>query len=114
MIGTRIQNLRHQKRMSITELAARAGVAKSYLSSIERDLQSNPSIQFLRKLAPVLGVNVQTLILHDASEHKPEPLDQEWVQIIQELNELGMSKDSLRRIVRQLKSRENLTYEQAQ
>ncbi|MEK8126931.1 helix-turn-helix domain-containing protein [Paenibacillus filicis] len=113
MIGARIQNLRHQKRMSLTELAARAGVAKSYLSSIERDLQSNPSIQFLRKLAPVLGVNVQSLILHEASD-KAETLDQEWVQIIQELNELGLSKDSLRRIVRQLKSREPLSYEHAQ
>ncbi|WP_159882539.1 helix-turn-helix domain-containing protein [Paenibacillus puerhi] len=114
MIGTRIQNLRHQKRMSITELAARAGVAKSYLSSIERDLQSNPSIQFLRKLAPVLGVTVQSLILHETSDNKTEPIDQEWVQIIQELNELGLSKDTLRRMVRQLKSREALTYEQAQ
>ncbi|AEI45227.1 XRE family transcriptional regulator [Paenibacillus mucilaginosus] len=112
MIGARIQKLRHQKRMSLTELAARAGVAKSYLSSIERDLQSNPSIQFLRKLAPVLGVNVQTLILHDPGE-KQEQLDQEWVQIIQEFNELGLSKDSLRKIVRQLKTRQAVTYEQA-
>jgi XRE family transcriptional regulator of biofilm formation len=113
MIGARIQKLRHQKRMSLTELATRAGVAKSYLSSIERDLQSNPSIQFLRKLAPVLGVNVQTLILHDSSEKPEDTLDHEWVQIIQELNDLGLSKDSLRKIVRQLKTRQPVTYEQA-
>lgn len=113
MIGARIQHLRYQKRMSLTELAARAGVAKSYLSSIERDLQSNPSIQFLRKLAPVLGVNVQALVHHDGSD-KQEPIDQEWIQIIQELHELGLSKDSLRRIVGQLKSRQTVAYEQAQ
>ncbi|WP_010496290.1 XRE family transcriptional regulator [Paenibacillus elgii] len=113
MIGARIQSLRHQKRMSLTELAARAGVAKSYLSSIERDLQSNPSIQFLRKLAPVLGVNVQTLILNDQGD-KPETLDQEWVQLIQELNELGLNKESLRKIVVQLKMRQTVTYDQAQ
>ncbi len=102
-----------KKRMSLTELAARAGVAKSYLSSIERDLQSNPSIQFLGKLAPVLGVNVQTLILHDESD-KPEPIDQEWIQIIQELTDLGLGKDSLRRIVHQLKSSQTAVFEQAQ
>ncbi|UUZ80797.1 helix-turn-helix domain-containing protein [Paenibacillus sp. P26] len=110
MIGSQIQKLRMQKRMSLTELAARAGVAKSYLSSIERDLQSNPSIQFLRKLAPVLGVNVQSLILQERPD-KPDPLDTEWVQIIQELNALGINKDSLRSMVSQLKMNEAAMYE---
>lgn len=110
MIGSQIQKLRMQKRMSLTELAARAGVAKSYLSSIERDLQSNPSIQFLRKLAPVLGVNVQSLILQEQPD-KPDPLDTEWVQIIQELNALGINKDSLRSMVSQLKMNEAAMYE---
>ncbi|GAE95079.1 regulator [Gracilibacillus boraciitolerans JCM 21714] len=45
MIGQKIQNLRKRKRMSLSEVAEQAGVAKSYLSSIERGLQSNPSIQ---------------------------------------------------------------------
>ncbi|UUZ93061.1 helix-turn-helix domain-containing protein [Paenibacillus sp. P25] len=111
MIGSQIQKLRMQKRMSLTELAARAGVAKSYLSSIERDLQSNPSIQFLRKLAPVLGVNVQSLILQEQRPDKPDPLDTEWVQIIQELNALGINKDSLRSMVSQLKMNEAAMYE---
>ena len=42
--------------MSMTELAEKAGVAKSYLSSLERNLQTNPSIQFLEKIAVVLDV----------------------------------------------------------
>lgn len=110
MIGSQIQRLRQQKRMSLTELAARAGVAKSYLSSIERDLQSNPSIQFLRKLAPVLGVNVQSLILQEQTD-KLDPLDTEWVQIIQELSALGINKDSLRSMLTQLKTTEAIAYD---
>lgn len=67
MIGTQIRNLRENKRMSICELADRAGVAKSYISKLERGLQSNPSIQFLRKVAPVLGVSMQALILEQGN-----------------------------------------------
>ncbi len=49
MIGERVKKLREDKKMSMTELADKAGVAKSYLSSLERNLQTNPSIQFLKK-----------------------------------------------------------------
>ena len=64
MIGERIKRLRLQKGISLTELAEKAGVAKSYISSIERNLQKNPSIQFLEKIAAVLQIPVDTL-LHD-------------------------------------------------
>ncbi len=42
MIGERIKRLRLQKGISLTELAEKAGVAKSYISSIERNLQKKP------------------------------------------------------------------------
>ncbi|MCY9128792.1 transcriptional regulator SinR, partial [Bacillus spizizenii] len=47
MIGQRIKQYRKEKGYSLSELAEKAGVAKSYLSSIERNLQTNPSIQLL-------------------------------------------------------------------
>jgi XRE family transcriptional regulator, master regulator for biofilm formation len=65
MIGERVKQLRKEKKMSMSELAEQAGVAKSYLSSIERNLQTNPSIQFLEKLAAVLGVSIDYFI-HDS------------------------------------------------
>ncbi len=49
LIGQRIKQYRKEKGYSLSELAEKAGVAKSYLSSIERNLQTNPSIQFLEK-----------------------------------------------------------------
>ncbi|MDQ7862004.1 helix-turn-helix transcriptional regulator [Peribacillus frigoritolerans] len=35
--------------MSISELSAKSGVAKSYISSLERNLQTNPTILVLEK-----------------------------------------------------------------
>lgn len=61
MIGQRIKNFRLQKQLSLSELAEKAGVAKSYLSSIERNIQSNPSVQFLEKIAAVLGISVNLI-----------------------------------------------------
>ncbi len=65
MIGERVKKLREEKKMSMTELADKAGVAKSYLSSLERNLQTNPSIQFLEKISSVLNIPVDAL-LYDA------------------------------------------------
>ncbi|WP_418789337.1 helix-turn-helix domain-containing protein, partial [Priestia megaterium] len=42
-IGQRIRDLRTKQGISLTELANRAGVAKSYISSVERGIQLNPS-----------------------------------------------------------------------
>ncbi|UJL45357.1 helix-turn-helix domain-containing protein [Virgibacillus sp. NKC19-16] len=95
MIGEKIKNLRQEKKMSLSELAERAGVAKSYLSSIERNLQSNPSIQFIEKISTVLAVSVNDLILEDNSE-KTESLDDEWIDIVEEAMNSGVTKEQFR------------------
>lgn len=89
MIGKRIQKLRLEKGLSLSDVAERAGVAKSYLSSIERDIQTNPSIAFLEKVSAVLGISPQTLI--EAGE--AEPLDAEWVDIVRQAQRSGVSKE---------------------
>src|SRR5690606_34806664 len=94
MIGDRIKNLRIERKLSLTELAERAGVAKSYLSSIERNLQTNPSIQFLEKISNVLNVPVDYL-LHETKEDETE-LDPEWISIVQEAMKSGVSKEQFR------------------
>lgn len=96
MIGDRVKKLRQEHRMSMTELAEKAGVAKSYLSSLERNLQTNPSIQFLEKIALVLQVPVDSL-LHD--EPAKDGLDAEWLNIVQEAMKSGVSKDQFREFI---------------
>lgn len=51
--------------MSISELAEKADVAKSYVSSMECNLQSNPSIQFIEKIDNVLGASVNEILRDD-------------------------------------------------
>lgn len=93
MIGERVKLLRKEKKMSLSELAEQAGVAKSYLSSLERNLQTNPSIQFLEKIAAVLNVPVDHLIHEQPNK---EELDSEWMKIVQEAMNSGVSKDQFR------------------
>lgn len=95
MVGKRVQQLRLKKGLSLSELAERAGVSKSYLSTIERDVQSNPSIQFLEKIAGVLNVKTDIFLQqNDASEHVK--LDEDWYELVREAMESGVSKDQFR------------------
>lgn len=94
LIGDKIKRLRLDKEMSLSELAGQANVAKSYLSSIERNLQVNPSLQFLEKVGAVLGVTVNELI--NENESIPEELDQDWIQIVKEAMNSGISKQQFK------------------
>ncbi|MCS7461038.1 helix-turn-helix domain-containing protein [Paenibacillus doosanensis] len=96
MIGKRVQQLRKEKGLSITELAERAGVAKSYISSLERDIQKNPSIQFLEKIAAVLKVPIDSLIEQEESSYKEPELDKEWYDMIKEAMASGVDKQQFR------------------
>ncbi|MEB1808112.1 MAG: helix-turn-helix domain-containing protein [Bacillaceae bacterium] len=109
MIGETVKRLRLEKGLSLSELAESAGVAKSYLSSIERNIQSNPSIQFLEKISSVLGVSVETL-LNENKEKKTESeydLDTAWVELVKEAMESGVSKEQFREYLEFNKWRKN-------
>lgn len=93
MIGERIKKLRLEKKMSLSELADQAGVAKSYLSAIERNLQSNPSIQVLEKISSVLSVPVENLILEQINK---DELDSDWMNLVKEAMNSGVSKEQFR------------------
>ena len=62
MIGPQIKKIRMEKGMSITQLAKRSGVAKSYLSELERIHKSNPSVHLLLKLSLALQVDLNSFI----------------------------------------------------
>lgn len=94
MIGIRIMELRQKKGYSITELARLADVSKSYLSQIERGLQSNPSLQFLYKLSVPLDTDID-YFLKDIRPDKNEniELDEEWKKLILKAIEDGFKKE---------------------
>ncbi|ENH98380.1 transcriptional regulator SinR [Gracilibacillus halophilus YIM-C55.5] len=107
MIGEKIQELRKEKRMSLSELAEQAGVAKSYLSSIERGIQSNPSIQFIEKVGAVLHVSVNELILSQSDEELMQQLDEDWLKLAEEAMNSGISKEQFKEFVEFNKWRQN-------
>ncbi|GAE28577.1 regulator [Halalkalibacter wakoensis JCM 9140] len=91
MIGTRIKEERLKKGFSLSELALRADVAISYLSSVERNIQSNPSIQFLEKIAEALDTQIHSL-MGNKNEELDGDLDEEWLQLAKEAQNSGISK----------------------
>lgn len=95
MIGKRVQEIRKRKGYSLSELAEQAGVSKSYLSTIEREVQSNPSIQFLEKIAAVLNVPLDTF-LHPNEVSDEDTLDEEWAQLVRDAMNSGVSKEEFR------------------
>lgn len=63
----KIKLLRKEKKITLTELGKQTGYSASFISQIERGLNS-PSLEALRKIADALGVSVASLLAGDASE----------------------------------------------
>lgn len=82
--------------MSMNELSEKAGIAKSYISSIERNLQKNPSIQFLEKVSAALGIGVDAL-LYDEPEN--QNIDGDWLKIAEEAMDSGITKKQFREFI---------------
>ena len=61
-IGGFIRDLRHNARISLRELADRAGVSNPYLSQIERGLRK-PSAEVLAQIASALRVSTPLMYL---------------------------------------------------
>lgn len=93
MIGKNIREIRKTQKMTLSELAERAGIAKSYLSNIERNINQNPSIQVLERIAAVLHVDIQ-MLLGNQTEQESHPGD-EWLLFIKKLQESGLEKENL-------------------
>ena len=60
-VGTTLAALRHGQGLSLDELSRRAGVSKSMLSQIERNL-ANPTVAVVWRLANALGIALSELL----------------------------------------------------
>ncbi|WP_285765485.1 helix-turn-helix domain-containing protein [Peribacillus sp. SI8-4] len=95
MIGYRVKSLREERKMSISELSTKSGVAKSYISSLERNLQTNPTILILEKIAGILGIKVDALLYEQGNTS----MDEEWLQIMEDVMGSGISKEEMREFI---------------
>ncbi|MGJ9459046.1 helix-turn-helix domain-containing protein [Oceanobacillus sp. CF4.6] len=95
MIGENIQKIRKEKGLSLSKCAEQANISKSYLSNIERNLNQNPSILIIKKIAGVLGVDIHKLIGNRDNENM-HILADEWLDFVNELRESGVEKEQLK------------------
>ena len=60
-LGNRLRGARSAQSLSLTEVAARAGISKAYLSQLEHGASTTPSHEVLRRLATALGTSIAEL-----------------------------------------------------
>ncbi|MCP3030050.1 helix-turn-helix domain-containing protein [Halobacillus sp. A1] len=96
MIGTNIYKIRRGKGITLSELAKKAGMSKSNLSNIERNININPSINLIERIAESLDVELYEIIQLEKPIIEPAPLfEDEWVEFIQDLKDSGIKKEDL-------------------
>ncbi|MUV36912.1 HTH-type transcriptional regulator SinR [Lentibacillus sp. JNUCC-1] len=101
-----ISLIRKQKGYTLSELAKRAGVSKSYLSTIERNINQNPSFHIIQKIAVALNVDVNTLFGNQ--RHNQLTLDQEWLRLMEQIKYSGLEEKrmkELKKVIQQAESK---------
>ncbi|MEH7487091.1 helix-turn-helix domain-containing protein [Priestia megaterium] len=96
MIGKKIKTLRLKKGYSITRLAEKAHISKSYLSHLEKGLNNNPSLQMLEKIAVSLNTTIDELIEAESSNYisSAKPIiTRDWLCLIEQAIKDGMTKE---------------------
>lgn len=95
MIGKNIARIRKKRGYTLSEFAELANISKSYLSNIERDINKNPSLEVMQKMAKVLNVDLITLLKPSKDLDKHLYIEKEWVNFFKELKELGIEKEEI-------------------
>ncbi len=73
MIGNRIRSFRQERGLTLGQLAQKAGISASYLSTIERGLKK-PSIPVLRQISEALHVSPALLVRSEEEKFTGEKL----------------------------------------
>jgi len=76
MIAVRMKELRAERKISLQELADRAGTSKSHIWSLEQGRSRNPTIEMALSIANALGVSLDYLagLSNDTPDLHPEAL----------------------------------------
>lgn len=93
MIGETIKQIRQRKGYSISKLAKMADVSKSYLSEMERGIQTNPSVEFLKKISLSLDTSLESLLDNSKPASINGELDEEWIRLLTQAIKDGLNKE---------------------
>jgi transcriptional regulator with XRE-family HTH domain len=79
-LGARVRQFRTERGLTLSKLAERAEISKSYISAIENDAAPRPSGRTLYAIAEALGVTMSDLLgrrlLTEIDEERPESLQE--------------------------------------
>ncbi|MFV8826224.1 helix-turn-helix domain-containing protein [Alkalihalobacterium sp. APHAB7] len=89
MIGETVKKYRIRKGLTLSDIAERSGIEKSYLLSIEEKIYLNPSLQYFEKISPILGIPVDDLLM----ECSQETFDPIWNDVVNEALESGLTTE---------------------
>ena len=95
MIGEKIKKYRNKKGISLTELAERSNVSKSYLNSLERNIKDNPSINLIKRIAKELDIDIANILDEEEVNRKPADAEYDWVKFIDEAKKAGIESAHL-------------------
>lgn len=99
MEGNRIKQLRIKKGLSINQLSKLTGISKSYISFLERDIKSNPSLEILRKISEVLKVDLEYLVEVEGRRTKEKlKSDKSLLKLQIEISEEEINQEKYKRI----------------
>lgn len=101
MIGVKLKYLRIQQGYSITQLAKKAQISKSYLSYLEKNPETNPSLHIISKIAAALGTSPNYFMEvskeeEKKEEEKQEELSKEWIDLLKEGLDKNMTEEDFR------------------
>ena len=107
-IGRRIANLRKLKHLTLPALAEQSGVSKGYISQLENEQITSPSIDTVKKLADALNITIADLLEMPSvsSRQIPEEIDKGLEEFIEERRRRGnpIPEDIIRALI-QIKTR---------
>jgi len=96
MIGKNIAEIRKLRGYSISELSELTKISKSYLSNIERNINTNPSIDIIEKIAASLEVDLITLVKNDDEVVDKNYLDEDCRNLVEEFKRIGIDKNQIK------------------
>ncbi|NWQ39173.1 helix-turn-helix transcriptional regulator [Bacillus sp. EB106-08-02-XG196] len=103
MIGKTIYEFRKQKGLTLSELAKRANLSKSYLSNIERNINRNPSIEVVKRIAAVLDVELDIFLRPLNTSGFQQELDQDLIDLVAELKDTGIQINEYKTLIEFIK-----------
>jgi transcriptional regulator with XRE-family HTH domain len=102
-LGSRLKELRIQRKQSLQEVADAVGVSKAYVWQLERDEDINPSIDVLKRIAIHFNTTI-TLLVGESGDGSS---DQQLMRMFRNLGDLSSTdRDIIEDMIKAFRKRQ--------